>query len=414
LSVPDAIVIVMELTMLVFAALALVAGLAIGMHIGAARSRSQQAGLTEQLRTLTVQAVSDSRSQIAEMADARLRATEHVVSPVKESLDRFDARLRDIEATRASSQAALKEQIEHVRLTGESLRRETASLSTALRRPSVRGRWGELHLQRAVEIAGLVEHCDFEQQVHTTGDDGVRRPDLVVTLAGGKQVVVDAKVPLDAFLDATSSDDADDVAVHLRRHARQLRTHVDTLAGKAYWSRLPAAPEFVVLFVPGEAFLSAALEADAHLLEYAAGKHVILATPSTLIALLRTVAHAWTQDALADNAREVHAIGRELYDRLGTLGEHLDKLGRSLSTAVGTYNKAIGSLETRVLVSARKFRDLKISDSTLVSPAAVEDAPRQIGAAELLDTEPVAIVVEGSPGREQWSSGQRPLRASGE
>jgi DNA recombination protein RmuC len=414
LSAPDAIVIGMELTAVVFALLALVAGLAIGMHIGAERSRRQQAELTTQLRALTAQAVSDSRSQVAEMADARLQATEHVVSPVKESLDRFDARLRDIEATRASSQAALREQIEHVRLTGESLRRETASLSTALRRPSVRGRWGELHLQRAVEIAGLVEHCDFEQQVHTTGDEGVLRPDLVVTLAGGKQVVVDAKVPLDAFLDATSSEDRDEAAAHLVRHARQLRNHVDTLAGKAYWTRLSTAPEFVVLFVPGEAFLSAALEADTHLLEYAAGKQVILATPSTLIALLRTVAYAWTQEALADNAREVHAIGRELYDRLGTLGEHLDKLGRSLSTAVGTYNKAIGSLETRVLVSARKFRDLKISESGLESPQAVEDAPRQIGAPELLDTEPVAVVVDGTPGREQWSSGQRPLRASGE
>lgn len=404
----------MELTTLVFAVLALVAGLAIGMHIGAERSRRQQTELTSQLRSLTAQAFSDSRSQVAEMADARLQATEHVVSPVKESLDRFDARLRDIEATRASSQAALKEQIEHVRLTGESLRRETASLSTALRRPSVRGRWGELHLQRAVEIAGLVEHCDFEQQVHTTGDEGILRPDLVVTLAGGKQVVVDAKVPLDAFLDATSSDDPDETAAHLVRHARQLRHHVDTLAGKAYWTRLSAAPEFVVLFVPGEAFLSAALEADSQLLEYAAAKQVILATPSTLIALLRTVAYAWTQEALADNAREVHAIGRELYDRLGTLGEHLDKLGRSLSTAVGTYNKAIGSLETRVLVSARKFRDLKVSDSALEGPQAVEESPRQIGAAELLDTEPVTVVVEGTPGREQWSSGQRPLRASGE
>ena len=212
----------------------------------------------------------------------------------------------------------------------------------------------------------------------------LHRPDLVVHLAGGKHVVVDAKVPLDAFLDATGADTDEDRDRHLTRHARQLRSHVDVLAGKAYWRSLPATPEFVVLFVPGESFLSAALEAEPSLLEYAASRHVVLATPTTLIALLRTVAYAWTQEALADRAAEIHDLGRELHERIGVMGGHLDRVGRSLTAAVGAYNKAVGSLESRVLVTARRFTDLEVGEE-LDGPAPVTETTRPLAAAELLE-----------------------------
>ena len=311
------------------------------------------------------------------------RAADHAV--VREGLERLHDQLRDVEQHRVSWQSQLKQQVDEVRHSTDALRRETSSLATALRRPQVRGRWGELHLRRAVELAGLVARCDFDEQVSVRHDDALMRPDLVVHLAGGKQVVVDAKVPLDAFLDATAADDEEEQLAHLRRHARQLRQHVDVLAGKAYWRGFPATPEFVVLFVPGESFLSAALEADPSLLDYAATRHVVLATPTTLIALLRTVAHAWTQEALADKAREIHVLARDLYERIGTMGDHLDKVGRSLSAAVGAYNRAVGSLESRVLVSARRLRDLEVTPDELPSPAVVSEAPRQLSAAELLD-----------------------------
>jgi DNA recombination protein RmuC len=304
---------------------------------------------------------------------------------VRESLDRLHDQMRDLEQHRVSWQSQLKQQVDEVRHSTESLRRETSSLSTALRRPQVRGRWGELHLRRAVEISGMVARCDFDEQVTVRNDDGLLRPDLVVNLAGGKHVVVDAKVPLDAFLDATSADYDEERDAHLARHARQLRQHVDVLASKSYWRNLPATPEFVVLFVPGESFLSAALEAEPSLLEYAAAQKVVLATPTTLIALLRTVAYAWTQQSLADKAREIHELGRELHDRLATMGGHLDKLGRSLTGAVSAYNKAVGSLETRVLVSARKFTDLEVGDADLSTPAVVIESARPLTAAELVE-----------------------------
>ncbi len=320
-------------------------------------------------------------------AGARLeieaRAADRAV--VKDGLERLHEQMRSLEDQRVSWQSQLRQQVEDVRHSTDTLRRETAALSTALRKPQVRGRWGELHLRRAVELAGLVSRCDFAEQVSVRHEDALLRPDLVVSLAGGKSVVVDAKVPLDAFLDATGADSDDERDAHLSRHARQLRQHVDTLATKAYWRSLPATPEFVVLFVPGESFLSAALEAEPGLLEYAASRQVVLSTPTTLIALLRTVAYAWTQEALADKARDIHALGRELYDRLGVMGGHLDRLGRSLTAAVASYNKAVGSLETRVLVSARRFTEMEVSDVELASPAPVTEAARPLTAAELLD-----------------------------
>jgi DNA recombination protein RmuC len=318
------------------------------------------------------------------LQQAESRAAEAAV--VRDSLDRLHDQLRDMAQHGVSWQSQLKQQVDDVRHSTDTLRRETATLSTALRRPHVRGRWGELHLRRVVELAGLVDRCDFSEQATTSSGDRQLRPDLVVHLAGGKQVVVDAKVPLDAFLEGTGADREEDAVAHLRRHARQLRQHVDTLAGKGYWRALPATPEFVVLFVPGESFLSAALEADPTLLEYAADRKVVLATPTTLIALLRTVAYAWTQQRLADNAREIHALGRDLFERLATMSGHLDRLGRSLNASVGAYNRAVGSLENRVLIPARRFADLGVAGDELASPEAVVDVARPLTAAELLDS----------------------------
>jgi DNA recombination protein RmuC len=315
------------------------------------------------------------------------RAAEQAL--LKHSLDTLQGQMRQLQDQRVSWQAQLQQQVADMRHSTDLLRRETGSLATALRRPQVRGRWGELHLRRAVELAGLVDRCDFDEQVTvrdaTSSRDGVLRPDLVVNLSGGKQVVVDAKVPLDAFLDVTECDDDDERAAHLARHARQFRQHVDTLSAKAYWRSIACTPEFVVLFVPGESFLSAALESDGTLIEYAAERKVILATPTTLIALLRTVAHAWTQEALTERAQDVHRLGRELHERLGTLGTHLDKVGRALGSAVTSYNQAVGSLETRVLVSARKLNDLGVTDEELPAPRQVEIAPRSPSAEELLE-----------------------------
>ncbi|MGA8846657.1 MAG: DNA recombination protein RmuC [Nocardioides sp.] len=289
---------------------------------------------------------------------------------VRESLERLHDQMRDLEHTRVAWQSQLHEQVGDMRRSTETLRRETQSLSTALRRPQVRGRWGELHLKRAVELAGLVDRCDFREQVQL--DDGALRPDLVVHLSGGRHVVLDAKVPLDAYLDATSTDDEEAQAHHLQRHARQLRTHIEALGSKAYWRSLSETPEFVVLFVPAESFLSAALESDPDLIEHAATRQVVLATPTTLIALLRTVAHGWSHEALTAQAAEIHRLGRDLHHRLGTFSARLDQVGRSLNAAVGHFNAAVGSLESRVLVGARRFSDLGVTDAAIASPRAVE------------------------------------------
>ncbi|WP_310526541.1 DNA recombination protein RmuC [Nocardioides sp.] len=301
---------------------------------------------------------------------------------VREGMERLQDQLRDLDHERATWQGQFGQQVSDMRMTTESLRRETSSLTSALRKPQVRGRWGELHLRRTVELAGLVARCDFTEQTQLA--DGVLRPDLVVHLAGGKSVVVDSKVSLDAFLDAANSEDDDEREAHLQRHVRQLRTHVDQLGSKAYWRALDETPEFVVMFVPAEAFLSAALDTQADLLEYAATKQVILATPTTLIALLRTVAHGWSHETLAAQAAEVRRLGTELHQRLASLGGHLDKVGRSLGAAVAAYNAGVGSLEGRVLVTARRFNDLGVTADELPTPRQVEEAPRALSAPEFV------------------------------
>lgn len=369
----------MELDTVLPLLIVLVVGLLIGTVIGVLWARARG----------NVGEMESTHRAIAE------RAADQAV--VKQGLDRLHEQMRDLEQHGVSWQSQLKQQVDDVRHSTDTLRRETTSLATALRKPQVRGRWGEMHLRRAVEVAGLVDRCDFAEQVSVRSDDGVQRPDVVVNLAGGKSVVVDAKVPLDAFLDATGARSDAERDAHLARHAGQLRKHVDMLGAKAYWRALPASPEFVVLFVPGESFLSAALEAEPTLLEYAAARQVVLATPTTLIALLRTVAYAWTQQALADKARDIHTLGRDLYERIGLMGGHLDRLGKALTAAVGSYNKAIGSLETRVLVSARRLSEMEVSDKELESPAPVTDAIRPLTSSEL--AEPLHAVVEVEPAR---------------
>jgi DNA recombination protein RmuC len=293
---------------------------------------------------------------------------------VMQGLDRLSDQVLELDRQRAAWQGQFHQHV-------TDLRRETHSLATALRRPQVRGRWGELHLRRAVELAGLVDRCDFTEQVRL--EDGALRPDLVIHLVGRRQLVVDAKVPLDAYLDATSTDDDAAREVALARHARQVRQHVDTLSSKHYWRSLPETPEFVVLFVPAESFLAAALGTDASLIEYASERRVVLAPPTTLIARLRTVAHGWSHEALADQAREIHRLGRDLHDRLRTFDGHLDQVGRSLNAAVGHYNQAVGSLESRVLVAARRFSELSVVDDDLDPPRQVDAAARSVGPTEL-------------------------------
>lgn len=331
--------------------LALVTGVALGAALGVLWSRSRHA------------------PELPALLDA---ATDQAV--MREGLERLGDQLRDLAHDRATWQGQLAQQVHDMRHSTDQLRRETLSLSTALRKPQVRGQWGELQLRRAVELAGLVAHCDFTEQEQLA--DGALRPDLVVHLAGGRRVVVDAKVPLAAFLDATGAEDDDAREGHLRRHVQQVRQHIDGLSGKRYWRALGDSPEFVVMFLPTEAFLSAALETDRELIEYAARRDVVLATPTTLIALLRTVAHGWLHEALAEQADEILTLGRELHERVATMGGHVSKLGRSLEASVSAYNATVGSLESRVLVTARRFEDLGIVSGAVASPTQVTQLPR--------------------------------------
>ncbi len=356
-------------------ALLLVAvGAALGWLLGrgrTVRAEAEGAALRDRLE----------RSE-ATLADGRELAL--VVAPLREALRRVEGHLHELEAARTAAYASLTEQVSFVRESSEQLRSETSALVTALRAPQVRGRWGEMQLRRVVEIAGMVERCDFDEQPTVRTDSGVQRPDLVVRLAGGKQVVVDAKVPLAAYLEAAEYADGDRRAERLRAHARHLRTHVEALAAKDYWAAFRPSPEFVVLFVPGEAFLAPALEHDPALLDDAMQRRVVIATPTTLLAMLRTIAYAWQQEAVSENAREVFELGQELYKRLGTLGSHVDKLGRSLRRAVDDYNCAVGSLERSVLVPARRLAELDVTDRDLDPPSAVDAAVRPLTSPELL------------------------------
>jgi len=340
-----------------------------------------QEQLKDVFSRLSQDALQKSNQTFLELADTRFK---QAGAPLTETLTKVETQLREIEKERAGAQQALVQQIEFVRLTGEQLRHETSMLVSALRKPQARGQWGELHLRRAVELAGMADRCDFVEQATVSDGGRTLRPDLVVNLVGGKHLVVDAKVTLAAYLDAHDATDDDVREERLKAHARHLRQHVDRLAEKAYWAQFPSTPEFVVLFVPGEAFLAPALERDPALLEDALTKRVHIVTPTTLVSVLRTVAYAWQQQALADNAREVFEIGRELYSRLSKLGGKVETLGKRLGSAVGAYNETVASLESRVLPQARRFRDLKMVETDLVEPTPVDEAVRPVAAAELV------------------------------
>jgi len=355
--------------------------------------------LAERFRALSAQALDASTARFLEIAEGRLQAAnanaageldkrrlavEHLVSPLKETLNRMETQLREADLARRSSHAALEEQVNFARESSEQLRLQTQALVTALRRPEARGRWGELQLKRVVELAGMSARCDFDEQVTAATDDGLQRPDLVVRLAGGKNIVVDAKVSLAAYLEAAETTDEDVRDARLGAHARHLREQVDRLSAKTYWAALSPAPEFAVLFIPGEAFLAPALERDPALLEHALSRRVHIATPTTLVTMLRTAQYAWQQEALSENARAVFDLGRELYDRLAQMGRHMDHLGRALTNSVSTYNKTVGSLESRVLVSARRLNQLGVVESGLEPPQPVEETIRALSAPELV------------------------------
>jgi DNA recombination protein RmuC len=346
--------------------------------------------LTETFKALSSEALRDTQSSFLTLADERLKGREQaidaLVSPLKDALQRVERQTQQLETKREGAYATLEQQVTTLRGTSEELRRETLNLVSALRGSQARGRWGELTLKRVVELAGLSEHCDFDEQVHLKGEGGPLRPDMVVHLPGNRDIVVDAKVPLAAYLDALEAPRPEERNASLLRHAAQMRQHMNTLSGKAYWSQFSTSLDLVVMFVPGEAFMAAAAEQDRGLLEDGIGQRVVIATPTTLVVLLRAIAYGWKQERLASSAMEIRDLGRELYERLRTLAGHLDKIGVTLGQSVRAYNDAVGSLELRVLPKAREFRELGAGEGDEIRRLkGVEQVPRPLAAPELTE-----------------------------
>jgi DNA recombination protein RmuC len=352
--------------------------------------------ISSRFDALAADALRKNNESFLELASTKLgqkeQAVEHLVKPLKESLQKVDGKLQELEVARKGAYSTLAEQVRQLTETQKELRSETGNLVSALRdRPNVRGRWGEIQLRRVVEMAGMLEHCDFETQHHVATDDGRIRPDLVVKMPGGGSVVVDAKVAGQAYIESLECKDDESRTLKLRDHARQVRDHVTKLGAKNYWSQFEKTPDFVVLFLPGETFFSAALEQDPALIEDSVNNRVLIATPTTLIALLRTVAYGWRQETIAESAKEVSELGRELYKRMATLTEHYSKVGKGLHSAVRAYNDSVGSYERSVLPGVRKLKDHGItSTSDLADLHEIELTVRTVKTPELPSAVPDA------------------------
>ena len=363
--------------------------------------RDAEAVFRDAFRALSDEALKSNNQAFLDLADTRLReartaatadiddrkkAIEILLAPMARTLGEVDREIKESERRRVQTGAELMQRIASLDTAGQDLRSQTSKLVDALKRPGVRGRWGELQLKRVVELAGMVQHCDFEEQHTVTDEDDRRmRPDVVVRLPGGKHVVIDAKAPLDAYLKALEAPDEAGRQALLAEHARQVRAHLSQLAAKGYAAHVKPGPDFVVMFLPGEMFFSAALEQDPELIEFGVEQHVVPASPTTLIALLRAVAYGWQQQAMEENARKISDLGRQLYEAVRTLGGHFDTLGARLKSSLDAYNQAVGSLEGNVLVKARKFKELQAAsafeDIKTLEP--VDRVPRLIQATEL-------------------------------
>ncbi|WP_129667122.1 DNA recombination protein RmuC [Phytoactinopolyspora endophytica] len=390
--------------------------------------RQEQQRLGHEFERLSAAALRQNRDEFLQLAaerfkgseeraknelDQRRTAVESLVKPLNEQLEKVTEHAQRLEKERTDAYAALRTQVETMGKDAEKLRLETKQLVTALRAPQVRGRWGEIQLRRVIEVAGMLEHVDFTEQASADTADGRLRPDLLVNLAGGKHVVVDAKVSFSGFLEAQEARDEQTRNSRLAAHARHVKDHINDLASKEYWEQFSPAPEFVVMFIPSEVFLNAAIEQTPTLYEYAFEHNVVLATPATLVALLRTIAYTWRQESLAQNAQHVLDLGRELHSRLSTMGGHINKLGRQLDNTVSAYNSTVSSLESRVLVTARKMADLKVVDDDLESASQVERSARHVQAPELVASSDESLValeridrrygvdVDTSPSRDQ-------------